>query len=46
MLAGEGKSIIVSMFASLKALLGIKVDIVTSSPILAERDSIELKNFY
>ena len=43
---GEGKSLIVSMLAVIKCLQGHTVDIVTSSPILAKRDAIEMKPFY
>lgn len=35
---GEGKSCIVAMFAAFRAMRGEKVDILTSSPVLAERD--------
>lgn len=43
---GEGKSTIVSIFAILQALRGHKVDIITSSPILAERDAKEKASLY
>ena len=43
---GEGKSIIISFLAIIKALEGKKVDILTSSCVLAERDAIEMKDFY
>lgn len=43
---GEGKSCIVAMFAAFRALRGEKVDIMSSSPVLAERDFKEWKNFY
>jgi preprotein translocase subunit SecA len=36
---GEGKATIVSILAIIKVLQGNKVDVVTSSPILAARDS-------
>ncbi|CAG8762971.1 17860_t:CDS:2, partial [Dentiscutata erythropus] len=43
---GEGKSTICAMLASIKALQGEYVDIMTSSPILAKRDADERKSFY
>lgn len=43
---GEGKSCIVAMFAAYRALKGEKVDIISSSPVLAERDAEEWKSFY
>ncbi|XP_063043369.1 protein translocase subunit SecA-like [Engraulis encrasicolus] len=43
---GEGKSCIVAMFAAYRALKGQKVDIISSSPVLAERDVEEWKVFY
>ena len=43
---GEGKSTIIMFLATLKALEGKKVDILTSSPVLAERDSKRNKQFY
>ena len=43
---GEGKTIIISFLAIIKALEGKKVDILTSSCILAERDALEMKDFY
>ncbi len=36
---GEGKSLTISLLAALKVLEGRKVDIVTSSEVLAERDA-------
>ncbi|KAM4714708.1 protein translocase subunit SecA-like [Anableps anableps] len=43
---GEGKSCIVAMFAAFRALRGEKVDIMSSSSVLAERDMKEWKEFY
>ncbi len=43
---GEGKSIIIVMSAILKAFEGRSIDIITSSPILAERDAEEQKPLY
>ncbi|KAM6960336.1 protein translocase subunit SecA-like [Tautogolabrus adspersus] len=43
---GEGKSCIVAMFAAFRALRGEKVDIMSSSSVLAERDLHEWKDFY
>ena len=45
-LTGEGKTIIISFLAVIKAFQGKKVDILTSSTVLAERDSNEMRNFY
>jgi len=45
-LTGEGKSLIISFLALIKAFSGYKVDILTSSPILAERDANKMKDFY
>ena len=45
-LTGEGKTIIISFLAVIKALQGKKVDILTSSTVLAERDANEMRNFY
>ena len=43
---GEGKSLIIMFLATLKALQGQKVDILTSSPVLAERDSRLNQKFF
>ncbi len=43
---GEGKSCIVAMFAAYRAMRGEKVDIMSSSPVLAERDCKEWEKFY
>lgn len=43
---GEGKSCIVAMFAAYLALNGQNVDIISSSPVLAERDAKEWHSFY
>lgn len=43
---GEGKSLIITFLATIKSFLGNKVDILTSSPVLAERDAKKMKEFY
>ncbi|XP_028980887.2 uncharacterized protein LOC105009149 isoform X1 [Esox lucius] len=43
---GEGKSCILAMFATIQAIRGINIDIVTSSPVLARRDQEEWKKLY
>ena len=45
-LTGEGKSCVIAMVAATYALLGRTVDIVTSSPVLSQRDADEWRNFY
>ncbi|KAJ8342056.1 hypothetical protein SKAU_G00319840 [Synaphobranchus kaupii] len=43
---GEGKSVVVAMFAALRALRGEKVDVVSSSSVLCERDAAECADFF
>ena len=43
---GEGKSCIVAMFAAFRAMRGDKVDIMSSSSLLAQRDLIDWEKFY
>ncbi|GAA6109013.1 uncharacterized protein LOC113663549 isoform X1, partial [Tachysurus ichikawai] len=43
---GEGKSCILAMLAVIHAMRGVKVDIVTSSPVLARRDLEEWSKLY
>ena len=45
-LTGEGKSCVIAMVAATYALQGRTVDIVTSSPVLSERDAEEWRKFY
>ena len=45
-LSGEGKTLIISFLALYLTIFGNKVDILTSSPVLAKRDSINRKKFY
>ena len=45
-LTGEGKTLTISFLALYLAIKGNKVDILTSSPVLAERDSKDRKKFY
>ena len=42
---GEGKTLIVTILSAYKALQGLKVDIVTSSPVLAQEGASESKSF-
>jgi len=44
--AGEGKSMVIAMFALIKAIQGRLVDIVTSSDVLAKRDTLKHQAFY
>ncbi|XP_017266578.1 uncharacterized protein LOC108232940 [Kryptolebias marmoratus] len=43
---GEGKSCVIAMFAVLRVLRGEKVDVVSSSSVLCQRDAKEWENFY
>ncbi|XP_051793848.1 uncharacterized protein LOC127530632 [Acanthochromis polyacanthus] len=43
---GEGKTCILAMFATIQATRGAKVDIVTSSPLLAIRDQEEWSKLF
>ncbi|KAG5849649.1 hypothetical protein ANANG_G00113160 [Anguilla anguilla] len=43
---GEGKSVVVAMFAALRALRGEKVDVLSSSPVLCQRDAEECTEFF
>ncbi|XP_030264389.1 uncharacterized protein LOC115576041 [Sparus aurata] len=43
---GEGKSCVIAMFAALRVLRGEKVDVVSSSSVLCQRDAKEWINFY
>ena len=45
-LTGEGKSCVIAMVAATFALQGRTVDIVTSSPVLSQRDAEEWRTFY
>ena len=45
-LTGEGKSCVIAMVAATYALLGRTVDIVTSSPVLSQRDADEWREFF
>ncbi|XP_047468014.1 uncharacterized protein LOC125024278 [Mugil cephalus] len=43
---GEGKTCVLAMFATIQAIRGTKVDIVTSSPLLAIRDQEQWEQLY
>ncbi|XP_053275843.1 uncharacterized protein LOC128437688 [Pleuronectes platessa] len=43
---GEGKSCVIAMFAALRVLRGEKVDVVSSSSVLCQRDAEEWNHFY
>lgn len=43
---GEGKSLIIAMFAAIKVMEGRQVDIITSTDVLAKRDAEDNKAFY
>ncbi|XP_051799497.1 uncharacterized protein LOC110970824 [Acanthochromis polyacanthus] len=43
---GEGKSCVIAMFAVLRALRGEKVDVVSSSSVLCQRDAEEWAEYY
>ncbi|XP_069380456.1 uncharacterized protein [Paralichthys olivaceus] len=43
---GEGKSCVIAMFVVLRAFRGEKVDVVSSSPVLCQRDAEEWTDFY
>ena len=45
-LTGEGKTLTISFLALYLAIIGNKVDILTSSPVLAQRDSKDRKKLY
>ena len=45
-MTGEGKSCIIAMFAAVLGMQKLKVDVITSSPILARRDAEEWAAFY
>ena len=45
-LTGEGKTLTISFLALYLSLKGNNVDIITSSPVLAERDANDRKKFY
>ncbi|KAM4552135.1 LOW QUALITY PROTEIN: uncharacterized protein PAE49_015653 [Odontesthes bonariensis] len=43
---GEGKSCVIAMFAALRVLRGEKVDVVSTSSVLCQRDAEEWSEFY
>ncbi|XP_054914145.1 protein translocase subunit SecA-like [Poeciliopsis prolifica] len=43
---GEGKSCVIAMFAALRVFRDEKVDVVSSSSVLCQRDAAEWENFY
>ena len=43
---GEGKTALVAMFVAFKALQGRKVDVISSSGVLAHRDAVDERTFY
>uniref|UniRef100_H3B1F6 Uncharacterized protein n=1 Tax=Latimeria chalumnae TaxID=7897 RepID=H3B1F6_LATCH len=43
---GEGKSCVIAMFAAMRVMKGEKVDIVSSSSVLSQRDAQEWEKFY
>ncbi|KAM9724268.1 uncharacterized protein ACNS7B_019401 [Menidia menidia] len=43
---GEGKSCVIAMFAALRVFRGEKVDVVSSSSVLCERDAAECSDFF
>ena len=45
-MTGEGKSLIIAMFAAALAMQGKKVDVITSSALLAQRDTEDWRPFY
>jgi preprotein translocase subunit SecA len=43
---GEGKTVIISLIAVIRALQGVTVDVITSNPIIAANGVDETKTFY
>ena len=43
---GQGKTIIIVAFCTIKNLIGHSVDVITSSPVLAERDAAENQEYF